>query len=1078
VLRGRDSELDVVVDRLNVGRAVALVGEAGIGKTSLLRSAASSTGRPVYEGGAFATLSWMPYLPISRAIGRQIAEGDCGWVAREVAEVVGAGVLLLDDCHWADQDTRRLVPLLTGRLRILIAVRLRDPAAPHVLSELAEIAVDVLPLGPLPDDAAAALAREADPGLAGQRLERVVQQAGGNPLLIQELAATGKPSVSLQMAVAAQMRQLTGPVRDAFAVLAAVGHPLAATRLGEAAQLLAAAGLVRIKDGKCEFRHPLLGESLLSGLDAREAVAAHLRAVDLVDDPGERARHLWRAGRLAEARDQALAAAGTVTRPGDRAAHLELAAVCSTGSDADALRLQAAHALAGANSEAAAERLLLPIDDGSAATRSQVMLLRSQTRLVQGDGAGAQSALDEAVASTCEARDWNNAAVATRDYGSGPFGETGFVPYTRADVRAQIRLRIAQVRLTMWVLGEYERAVDLATHTLCMALEHGVEVPAGHYILGTALVSAGRPGYRELLQRAMDLARQDHDHDIEMRAAYNLAGGLNQDGDRVSACRLAGDMASRAAGLGLRYWERSFAAAEALFHVLDARYAEALERADHLLDLELEPYDRHQLWETRASALMHMGLLQDARNQVDQALAEAVPGGERDANLRCLASELDLWSGRPREADRGVHDLLTRPRSADDWYEPFALLTQARALAERRLLPNPMPSTPPIPVYQAIPIEVEAHRLRIGGAPRAAAEAFDCAADAWETHNLREALYCTWRAGEELRVAGETALATARFELVEAEAIQRDISWLLAQVQRSIRMTGQRRSAPRTAPGPFGLSARQSEITAMICRGLTDREIAGQLGLASRTVETQVANALARLGARSRAQAVDLFSSHSPQADRSPLRAGQRRQASARTSWTRPAALRRQERAPSAAGHLSSSERPLVVVESDSGRYKSARADLERGGWRVVEEFPPPEMASDVRSLRGVVCAGTVTTSQEAAAALLAAIGGAGLLVAANAERDIIDRLCEDLRRLGPVQHMTEVFAAPHRSALTDEQQALLRLLAQGLNLGEAAKRLAISRRTADRRLAAARRHFGVATTAAALHAASRDHIW
>jgi DNA-binding NarL/FixJ family response regulator len=60
-------------------------------------------------------------------------------------------------------------------------------------------------------------------------------------------------------------------------------------------------------------------------------------------------------------------------------------------------------------------------------------------------------------------------------------------------------------------------------------------------------------------------------------------------------------------------------------------------------------------------------------------------------------------------------------------------------------------------------------------------------------------------------------------------------------------------------------------------------------------------------------------------------------------------------------------------------------------------------------------------------------------------------------------------FAAPARGVLTAEQQALLELLAEGESLTGAAGRLGVSRRTATRRLAAARTALGARTTAEAL---------
>ena len=113
------------------------------------------------------------------------------------------------------------------------------------------------------------------------------------------------------------------------------------------------------------------------------------------------------------------------------------------------------------------------------------------------------------------------------------------------------------------------------------------------------------------------------------------------------------------------------------------------------------------------------------------------------------------------------------------------------------------------------------------------------------------------------------------------------------------------------------------------------------------------------------------------------------------------------------------------------------------------------------------VCTGTVASADDAAGALLAVVAGAGLVVAARADRAVVDRLCDDLRRFGRVDHRTG--GESQRPALTREERALAELLLDGQSLGEAARRLNVARRTADRRLASLRRKLEVETTAEAL---------
>jgi len=109
---------------------------------------------------------------------------------------------------------------------------------------------------------------------------------------------------------------------------------------------------------------------------------------------------------------------------------------------------------------------------------------------------------------------------------------------------------------------------------------------------------------------------------------------------------------------------------------------------------------------------------------------------------------------------------------------------------------------------------------------------------------------------------------------------------------------------------------------------------------------------------------------------------------------------------------------------------------------------------------------GAVTSAEDAAAALLAAVAGARLVVHALADRETIDRFVDDLRRLGEVDHRVGVRDA---DVLTKEQRVLMRSLAGGASIAEAAALANVSRRTADRRIAEVRRALGAGTTAEAV---------
>ncbi|MFE6825757.1 response regulator [Streptomyces sp. NPDC057690] len=63
-------------------------------------------------------------------------------------------------------------------------------------------------------------------------------------------------------------------------------------------------------------------------------------------------------------------------------------------------------------------------------------------------------------------------------------------------------------------------------------------------------------------------------------------------------------------------------------------------------------------------------------------------------------------------------------------------------------------------------------------------------------------------------------------------------------------------SGPPAAGGPECLSDREREVLALVARGLTNTEIAEELGLSPLTAKTHVSRIMGKLGARDRAQLV------------------------------------------------------------------------------------------------------------------------------------------------------------------------------------------------------------------------------
>lgn len=158
---------------------------------------------------------------------------------------------------------------------------------------------------------------------------------------------------------------------------------------------------------------------------------------------------------------------------------------------------------------------------------------------------------------------------------------------------------------------------------------------------------------------------------------------------------------------------------------------------------------------------------------------------------------------------------------------------------------------------------------------------------------------------------------------------------------------------------------------------------------------------------------------------------------------------------------------PLVVVEGPPEAYEAAIGELRAEGWVVTAGFA----TSGIRDRRSVRT-GVVHGQRDAEAALLAALEGSGVVVHALGQRPVIDRLVDDLRRLGPVIH--RVGPAAPTEDLSPDAMAILGLLAEGHSLGEAASILGLARRTADRRLGDARKALGVERTTEAIARAAK----
>jgi hypothetical protein len=157
-----------------------------------------------------------------------------------------------------------------------------------------------------------------------------------------------------------------------------------------------------------------------------------------------------------------------------------------------------------------------------------------------------------------------------------------------------------------------------------------------------------------------------------------------------------------------------------------------------------------------------------------------------------------------------------------------------------------------------------------------------------------------------------------------------------------------------------------------------------------------------------------------------------------------------------------------VVATTEDARQVIRR--VSSAGWQVREGFESTGV--EEAQVRQLVRYGVVADPMTAALVVRAAAGGAGVVAVVDGAAAWGQTLVDDLARLGPVRCL---YDPPEGSSLLGrlqpDQRALLERLAVGETIAAAAAAEFMSLRTANRRIAAIRSLFGVASTRDAVNA-------
>ncbi|MFF0445655.1 ATP-binding protein [Streptomyces sp. NPDC004609] len=898
-LVGRQREraaLDGLLEELTAGHGgcVVICGEAGIGKSALLRYARSAPGVRVLraEGAEFETgfafaalhqlcgpvLTGIAGLPapqrdeLATAFG--LRDGDTPDRFRVglafldlLSDAAGGGPLLcvVDDAQWLDPASAQALAFAARRVPdepVALVFAVRDPAARPELRGLPH-----LPLTGLAEAEARSLlmARIRAP-LDTRVRERILAEARGNPLALLELPRTSelaggfaRPDASpvpavIESTFRARLDALPARTRTLLLTAAAepTGNPSLLTRAAAeldigvgAARPAEEAGLFSLGDW-VRFRHPLVRSAVYRSASPDQRRAAHRALARVLDHESDGDRRAW---------------------------HLAQAAVGPDGDTADALYRSAGRARARGGAAAAAVFL------AEAARLTPLPGPRAERALAAAAAKREAGAVDEALGLLSVAR-------------TGPLG-----PRERAQA------------LTLHARIAFDRNRDGAAVARLLHASRAmaaVDLPAAREALLDALAAAVFVGRFAHSVRMSDLAE----------AASDLLG---DDAPGRPPDLLLDALTTQVS--------KGFSAAVPLLRRVVGTYMEGAERGDGgsaaMGELWLACCAAMDLWEDgawfalaerqlaesraagalavlpvalsyRALAFIHAGRFDDAADLVAEAHAIAdevgAPGleyvevtvaawrGEETRTLeladlaRTAAEHRDegrlvtaveyaqavLFNGLGRY-DAALEALHPACRLDEPGFHAWLLTEFLEAAARtgdreaaapvlRRLLER----TESTGTDWARGVALRSRALLAEGA-----EAEECYREAITRLDRTEGAVHAARArlvyGEWLRREGRRREARTMLRAAHERLSAMGAGAFAARAARELDSTGEHPRS-RKAPTPAGLTAQELRIARLVAAGATSKEAGTRLFLSPRTIDAHLRNIFGKLGITSRRQ--------------------------------------------------------------------------------------------------------------------------------------------------------------------------------------------------------------------------------
>jgi DNA-binding CsgD family transcriptional regulator len=806
-------------------------------------------------------------------------------------------LVILDDLHWSDEVTLELLAAIAGPLRempVTVIAAYRSDGLPrdHKLRWLRNElrrggGLDELVLSPLDRDATGELLADLLPEPPSSALVRALhERTQGVPFFVEEMAAALDANDRLQPgprgleledgevpvpdtirdAVLMSASGLSERARSAAEVCAVAGRAFDLALAGRVASEAGVADLIRLgwlnEDGAggASFRHALSRDALYADVPWMRRQAIHQQVAELLEEGEGSSMEI--ATHWIGARDDARARAALVRAleefeavfahrdaaaagrqalelwpetedPEPRIDVLERYARCAelAGDLPEAIKAwRELSAIRSARGEglafAEAQRRLAAVyemhgerEAGFAARQSAAQAFEENDclsevaveRLVMANHRRNGAKNSEAIELARAAAD---AAAAARrpDLSARSLGIEG----------------VARARL-----GDIDEGIGLVRNGLALALEHDLTPVAAELYQRLGMVLYGSAEYgraEEAFDEALDLCRVDGDEDTEVACATCLIYVLRERGEWARSAEHSRELIAT----GTAVW-----VAEGILGVVHA-FQGKLSSARRLLTSSLAtsgPTGHYHMWIDSTAGLAYVAAAEGADDEAAR-LCRALLGRWQDSedhhfSIWGLHWAAGYLAGRGDRA--GVHDCVEAlTEMASRTGTPYALGALARAIGETALLDDDVPTAAEqfsrsVEIFRGLEVPFETAQVELRAGPALAATG--------EREPALERLSSSYRTARKL---GAQPLAAQAAK--EVAALGESVAGRLGA-----------RAAAAAEGG--GLTRRELEVMRLLAVGRTNREVAAELFLSTRTVDMHVRNILRKLDCRSRVEA-------------------------------------------------------------------------------------------------------------------------------------------------------------------------------------------------------------------------------